>query len=200
MGAPRADAAYSLQARRDNTRRLIALGQQLVTLVQTESKTQPALAHADHTYQLLDGHNLVALSDGLQSKVALRIGCPPAAIASARWVSRPAGASSMPSGFEGHPRILPIWLYSQALMRQTLPAALAQGMLYLDQMPALPIRYLKDRQVKLMECLSTHPTTLTEMVQRHPSVVHRRLTNDLLGLYWAGALTVTPRIRGASSG
>ena len=138
------------------------------------------------------GGRVLALVD-FEGDTAVAPDATPADVRAADWGLRPrSGAAMVPPGFRVTPTQQVLWQYAHRTQREgLLPARYRRLPIHLRNMPALPVRDIADRQLRVLRELAYGPRTFAQLLE----LTHAReevLARDLAALYLVCAITCDP--------
>jgi hypothetical protein len=144
----------------------------------------------DGVWHLSRSGELLAVVDWKHRTVALRRNGERTDIthAQSKWSHRPEAAGAVSGDFDSVGLESVLWLTAQTHTDLRLPDALRDAGLTLKRMPRVPMRWLKDRQLVLIETLMAGSIDLGDLQTLFPSAA-QHMESDLVGLWWCGALT-----------
>ena len=139
-------------------------------------------------YHVMHSGNLLAILDF----TAWRMGLSPAVnlqhLENAVWHKRPTQARAIPAHFLPTDVEQLRWTYAQFTTQDVLPARYKNGLIYFRQSPCVPLSWLTDSHLLLLQELSMQPADLLTLVKR-TGLAPEQLIRDLTSLYFAASLT-----------
>lgn len=141
---------------------------------------------------------LLAIVDFEQDRAAFLPRTHPESLWPARWDRRPISAHDQPESFVSTTLADLAFTYVHHTERDMLPARYRQRCIYFRRMPRVPLRRLRESQLRILCELSAHAATLDELGRR-TGLARARLERDVACLYYANAIT-TQQHRAAPAG
>ena len=158
------------------------LGKQLT---KREADLRVAVYHVTHNGQLL------AVLDFSTWRIGLLPNVDPDHLERAVWEKRPTQANAIPEHFLSTDLAELRWTYAQHASRDVLPARYQNELIYFRQSPRVPLSWLTDSHLLLLQELSIQPGTVQTLAKRC-GIAPDQVRHDLAGLYFAVSLTTTP--------
>ncbi len=159
-----------------------ALGAQLIS--------RPAVQRQG-VYHLFHDDDLVATLDFDRLTAGLAPRAMPGAISGAEWVPRERADATVPPGFVLCSMVDLHWTYVRRTGRMMLPRRYHRQRIFFRQTPHVPVAWLRDSHLAVLQELLVEPAAFGELVQK-TGIPGERLERDLACLYYAGAITTTP--------
>ncbi len=150
------------------------------------------------TYHVLYGGKLLAVMDFISWKIGMRRDVDPQHFEAAMWEKRPTEAHAIPDHFLMTSVAQLRWVYAQHTTREVLPRRYLHKVIYLRQSPKVPVSWLTDSHLLLINELSKQHASFINLAER-TGLPYDELTRGLAGLFFAASLTTTPE-RAAKTG
>lgn len=158
------------------------LGQQLN---KRETELVAAVYHVTHRGKLLAVLDFSAWLMGLLPSVNLEH------LEQAIWEKRPKEANSIPEHFLPTTLAQLRWTFAKHANCNLLPAHYQNELIYFRQSPSIPLSWLSDTHLLLLQALSEEPANFPTLAKRN-RLLPEKLSRNLACLYFAGSLTTMP--------
>lgn len=158
------------------------LGRQLV---RRERKLQEAVYHVTHSGKLMAILDFTAWKVGLLPSVNLEH------LENAMWEKRPTHARAIPEQFMRTDVAQLRWTYAQHTTQDVLPARYKNALIYFRQSPCVPLSWLTDSHLLLLQELLMQPADIPTLAKR-TGLAPEQLNRNLACLYFAASLTTNP--------
>ena len=142
-------------------------------------------------YHLHHQSRLIAVLDFRHGKAAVLPTGKPIDLEGAAWGKRPVGAHDLPESFVATTPAQLIWTYVRHSGHDLLPTRYRTDMIYYRHVPRVPMGWLRDSMLQLLNVLSAEPANL-QALRKRTGLAEAVLLHDLSCLYYAGAVTTTP--------
>lgn len=134
---------------------------------------------------------LLAVVDLVNGRVGFAPGATPHLLASATWAKRPPSAGVFPAHFIKSTVPQLAWSHVRHSDRDWLPSRYAHRPVHYRGAPRVPLEWLSDSQLLLLQELRTSCASLRELAQG-TGLTPQQVRGDLACLYVSGAITTSP--------
>lgn len=150
-----------------------------------ETELVAAVYHATHKGKLLAVLDFSAWRMGLLPSLNLEH------LEQAMWEKRPKEAHAIPEHFLPTDLAQLRWTYAKHANYDLLPARYQNELIYFRQSPSVPLSWLSDTHLLLLQELSAQPANVQTLAKR-TGLSPDKLNRDLACLYFAASLTTLP--------
>lgn len=147
-----------------------------------ETELVAAVYHVTHMGKLLAVLDFSAWRMGVLPNVNLE------QLEQALWVKRPKEAHAIPAHFLPTDLAQLRWTYAKHANGDMLPARYQDALIYFRQSPSVPLSWLSDTHLLLLQELSAQPASVQSLAKR-TGFAPEKLIRNLACLYFAGSLT-----------
>ena len=154
-------------------------------LVERELELKAAIYHVMYKDKLL------AVMDFVSWRIGMLTDTDPQHFKNALWKKRPEEARDIPSNFLSTTVAELRWVYALHSTRYVLPARYRHELMYFRKSPQVPLSWLSDSHLLLLQVLSKRPVTFQNLIES-TGLPDEQLARDLACLYFAGSLTTKP--------
>ena len=134
--------------------------------------------------------NLIAILDFWHGEAALSPHMDPAQVEHAVWAKRPKGVRELPPGFVSSTPAQLAWNYARRSEGNLLPPRYQTRTIHYRQSPRVPVSWLQDSQLRILQELASRSASLSELAER-TGALSPELDRDLACLFFAGAITTS---------